>query len=336
MIALLFAAVVACLGVDDTAAIQSAVDTDAEIVLRGPCAVRGTAPVLIPGGRRIDARAAVVTMLPGCPDRCALFATRTDAVDVLFYGGTLRGDMTPLPYGRWRVLWRVDGARQVTIRDTRIEGALFDAVWVGGNLKAEDVVIEGVTVREFGRNAISVVNASGVEIVRCDLQGASVPTLLGAGVDVEPNAGEWIERLTIRDNLIAGVVHGIYDHTGAGRYGVDHEITANEIDAGSHGIVVNSVRGALVYRNRVTAGKIGLSIGSSGRGDLAERYRARDVIVAGNAVIAPRAVVIAGVADSRIVDNDLGGGRVETVALGSVGRMTVEAPIERTCDHEFN
>lgn len=310
--------VVACAGLDDTPALQAGVSAG-DVRVSGSCVVDGARGVRIPSARRLDLLEASFSVRPGC-ERCRVLETIPGAEDVEVVGGTFIGDMTPCG-SCWRIAVRVDGARRVTVRQATFRDWYTDAVWVGGpGAGSADVVLSELQIRGSRRNGVSLTHARGVTVERSYIGEPAAAPLVGAGIDVEPNAGEQVTDLVIRANRFHGNVVGVYDHPGKGLPGQRHEISNNVITAsGTHGVIVNSVAQAALLNNVVAGAPVGISVGSN-----TEAARAAEVLAWGNKVTAARPLILAGVRDSRFLGNDLGGGRVETVALGATGRVDVE------------
>jgi nitrous oxidase accessory protein NosD len=135
-------------------------------------------------------------------------------------------------------------------------------------------------------------------------------------VDVEPNPGERVTRLTIIDTVSRDNEVGFYLHPGRGLVGHDYVVLRNLAqDNRKYGLILNSVQTGLVYDNHVTGSPKGISVGSA-----TEESRARDVIVANNLVeMCPQGLIFAGVERTEVVGNSAG--RPFMPALGIAGDM---------------
>lgn len=331
--------VVTCQGIDDTAALQLVVSplsapVPADIRIEGSCLVDGTRGVRVPPGTRIDARRATFRLQPACAPTCRVFWVRnpgsattpagTPRTEII--GGDFAGDLSPTCSSCMRNAVVVDGVDRVSIRDATFHDWATDAVWIGGPYAGSfDVVLADLDIRGSRRNGISITNARDVLVERSYIGDMADSPLVGAGIDVEPNPGERVVGLTIRDCVFSGNKMCIFDHPGKGLPGIAHEISGNRCDGdarSSHGFAVNSVDGLLLYRNVVSGVPIGISVGSA-----TEALRARNTRIVANDIIAARPLLLAGVLDSVVWDNLLndGAGRCEQPVLGSLGYLMLRA-----------
>ena len=320
-LAILVSAVVTCAGVDDTAAIQAAVDAGHTTIV-GSCAVNGTLGIRLPGERTIDASAAVLTMLPGCVSKCKIAETVPGARGVRWLGGELIGWLTPAI--GWQIGLRVDSGHDVQVIGATFRNFRTDGLHVGGNAQSTNVLISGIVVDVAGRNGLSIVNAVGVTVERSVFRGANfVSPGPGAGIDVEPNPGESVDDFTLINSELSGNLVGAYLHMGRGSVqGKNYKvISCRFLGNKTHGIILNSILGATIADNTIdTPGAVGVSVGSH-----TESARAAHVKIIGNRITALRPLILAGVRNSHVLDNSLGaGGRVESPVLGFSGDMSFE------------
>lgn len=322
---LLALTIVACGGIEDTAALQHAVNAG-DVRVSGDCRVNGNVGVRIPSSRALALGTATFTMQPACSPMCKVFETVPDSVDIDIDGGTFHGDQSLACSSCWRNFVRVDKSRRVRVRRGVYRDSFTDAVWVGGNGSGSmDVVLSELDIRGSRRNGISVTNGSGVTIERSYIGETAAVTILGAGVNVEPNAGESVRGVVIRANTFHGNRIGVYVHRGKGVLVSDAEISRNRItNSGTHGAIVNAVERAAVFENDIENAPIGLNIGSH-----TEASRSYDILTWRNRITAVRPLVLAGIRDSRLFDDDLHGGRPEAAALGTTGRMSLEPYVEQ-------
>lgn len=304
---------------NDTAAIQAAVNAEPHVVFPPgrTCRVNGVTGIRIPSDRTLTATGSTVAILPGCVPRCRALETIPGSSNIRIVGGTYPGDLSAVPSGGWRIGIRVDGSTNVVVQDATVTDWKFDGVWVGGSPASRNVRLSGITVTGSGRNHISIVNAIGGVIERCSLRNAAVPTYLGAGVDLEPSAGEVVNDYTLIGNESIGNVIGYYIHPGTGNPGSDVRLYQNLASGNTqYGVIMNSVTRGVLVGNTVSGSPIGMSIGS------ATEARRATVAVLFNVVSGgATGIRFAGVKDSTVEDNVITGGTMPSVALGATGNM---------------
>jgi parallel beta helix pectate lyase-like protein len=303
-------------GPDETAALQQLIDEN-EVVHLVPREywINPSVGLKIPSNRTLILHGATICIFPGHADKCRAFETVPGSSNIRILGGTVIGDMSHS--GQFRIGLRIDQAHDVLVAGTIFQDWSWDGVHVGGNEPCTNVVIVGVEVYNFGRNAISVVNATGITIERCILVGCPEGSDPGAGIDIEPNATECVENLTILDCICSDNQVGIYIHPGQGEVGIDHRLLGNLCERNrSYGIIANSIDAGVLYDNHVTDAPKGISVGGA-----TDEVRACDLTVAFNTVEeSGQPFILAGVRDSEIVRNPVG--PISIVALGVAGDMT--------------
>jgi hypothetical protein len=317
---------------DDTASIQAAItDAAAGDVIHFPPGrkymVNGMKGINIPSDRELALAGATVAIFPGATPTAKAFQTVPGSKNVRFVGGIIEGDMSPVPSGGWRIGLRGDSVAGMTVVGSIFRNWKTDGVWIGGNTPSTLVRLDSVVCEEFGRNGLSVVNASGVEIARCHFGHCPEGASPGAGVDVEPNPGERVVDLSLYECLAYDVEVGFYLQPGRGTPGESYRVYACKVEGGrKYGIICNSVIDAAIIDCRVempaaVEGQnlpVGISIG----GATAET-RARDVLLSNNHVTGgTRCFIFAGIDGISAIANE---GRLETVALGVVGDSYMSA-----------
>jgi hypothetical protein len=302
---------------DDTAAIQSAVNAQGYVKLeygRTYC-LNARTGVRIPSDRTLDLTGATVGIFPGCTQHCKAFETVPGSSNVRVIGGTIIGDLTPAV--GFSIGFRGDSVTGLVIEGTTFKQWRIDGIWLGGNLGTNDARISGVVSEEFGRNGLSIVNGARITVERSLFRNALQPSILGAGIDVEPNPGDRVTNLTIVDSEASWCVVGFYLHAGRGYQGYGFKLLNSRAWHNSkYGIILNSTQHAALLDNHVVASPVsgqpapvGIAIGATGP------ITADDVIHWGNRVEGTaRAVVIAGIKDSYIAHNELGIGAQQIVA----------------------
>jgi hypothetical protein len=323
MLSVLLAATISCGGIDDTLAIQEAVAAG-NVVLSGPCIVNGMRGVQVPSNRTIQISGSVgITSICVVGRVCRIFETVPGAENVDFSGpGEVLGNETPAP--GWQVLLRLDSARHASIRNLRFRQFrpnLADAVYVGGNAPATDIVISGLLIDGASRNGISVTNAERVLIEHVTCINGKVGASPGACIDVEHNPGERVRHFTAFD--ISSYDHevGIYIHRHeASPQGEDFLVARSRfVRSRSYGLIMNSVIRGRIVDSLIEDAPRGISIGSH-----VEATRAQEITLAGNTVRAARPLILAGVRDLYAVENDLSGIRPETPTLGATGTVLIK------------
>lgn len=299
---------------DETAAIQALLDGHDRVALEPRLYEITGGGLRLRSGITLDMSGAVLALLPGCALKCKALETEVGAQDVRIIGGTVVGDMSPTP--SFRVGLRIDGATDVAVEGTRFIGWRTDGVWIGGNASSAGIRLSGVVVEGFGRNGVSIVNADGVVLERCRFKGAEPGANPGAGVDVEPNLGERVSRLTIIDCDSTGNEIGLYLHPGRGLVGAEYRIIGNTLqDNRKYGLILNSVQTALVYDNLIAGSPKGISVGAA-----TEATRAAGVLIAENFMErCAQGIVLAGVKESDVIGNSAG--PIAMPALGISGDM---------------
>jgi len=282
MLSFLLAAVVTCQGVNDTAAIQAAVDTDATVTLEGVCVVSGQPGVRIPSNRTINAYGAVVTQTPniggsGTAGRNRAFETISGAENVKFYGGRLVGSRDYVGGLQWSIGLRIDSATNVLVQDTVFEDWYTDGVWIGGNPPGSyNVTLRNIRIANSKRNALSITCGSMIRIessifettncteggtVTCNAVELNMPR---CGVDVEPNPGDIVNDLRVTDSISRNNERcGWFVQSGMGGAGSTYVFDRVRAEGnGTHGLIINQVSKATVTNSYVSGGTIGYSFGA--------------------------------------------------------------------------
>lgn len=303
---------------DDTADIQAAVNDQAMVFFepgRTYC-LNARTGVRIPSNRIISLADATVGIFQGCTVNCKAFETIPGSSNIRVVGGTIVGDLTPAT--GFSIGFRGDSVTGLVIEGTTFRQWRYDGIWLGGNGNGtQDARISGVTVEEFGRNGLSIVNGARITVERSLFRNALQPTLLGAGIDVEPNPGDRVSGLTIVDCEASSCVVGYYLHAGRGNQGQGFFlINSRALNNAKYGVILNSTKHAMLFDNHVVATTvpgqpvpIGISIGATGA------ITADDITVTGNRIEGTaRAMVLAGITGSKVGPNDLGIGTMQIVA----------------------
>ena len=301
---------------DDTAALQAAIDA----------AAPGATVRVPPGTYRIASDRGLVLKDD----------LRLDLGDATLMGPNVNG-------ARCRLL-EVQGRRNVTIRGGTLVGSRVGAPqWGVGILAsdADDLVIEGVTFRDFffdgilltgnrGCRRVRVRNVTAENNRRTGLAAPAVEDLTiensvfrgshgqspQAGVNCEPNSGGEVRqvrilRSTVTDN--AGI--GVYIHRALGVAVHDATVEDNVVAGNEHGIVASGVSGVTIRRNRVSGHRARVRSGIA-LGDETTRALVADNVLEDNF----RGIVSAGATEVEIRGNTIiGTGTIGDAAQGEDG-----------------
>jgi hypothetical protein len=326
-----------CAGMpDETASIQAAVNAGSPVNFepRLYC-VRANTGIRIPSDRTLKGNGATVGILPGCVTSCKAFETVPGSSNVRLENMTVVGDLSPAV--GFSIGFRGDSVTNLEVDRVTFRAWRYDGIWLGGNLGTHDARITNVTVEDFGRNGLSIVNGSGFTVDRFTARRSTPVTLLGAGVDVENNPGDLVRDVTITDSLVEDAVVGYYLHGPKGQAWGIRLITSEARRCSRYGVILNATAHSILLDNyvlappaaapgekvhRLTAWEtekdlvapipVGISVGASGL------ITADDVIVAGNRVEGTtRSAILAGVKDTKVLGNAWVGGSLATVAPSS-------------------
>lgn len=292
VLSFLIAGLVTCGGINDTAALQSAFDVDAETTIEGACVVSGQPGLHLPSNRLIRAYGATLTQTPnlggsGVFGRNRLVETVVGASNITWLGGTFIGSRVGVGGLQWSIGFRVDSATNVLIQDATFLDWYTDGVSIGGNPPGSTgVTIRGVRVSNSKRNALSVtcgtyiyIQNSVFENTNCSEGGTVICTAVErnmprCGVDFEPNGGDLISHVRVTDSIARNNEKcGWFVQSGMGGAGTDYlfdSVRAENNDSPvvevpavtGIGIIVNQVSQATVRNCYAAGGDIGFSFGA--------------------------------------------------------------------------
>lgn len=309
------------LGIDDTLAVQEAVDS----LGLGDCLefpsdyylINPAVGIKLGSNKTLDLGRAVLDIGANVPNRARIFETIPGSSNISIYGGTLRGSRVRVAgqqLAYWGIGLRIDTSSHVEVDGTRFEDWWYDGLYCGGNLPgSHDVIIRNVHVTGARRNGMSIATGDLITVERSIFELTTCPedsNMPQCGLDAEPNKNEGsISRLKLRDNIFrnngkSGVFiqspHGVANH--------NFEVTGNQfIDNTNYGLIINTTEGALVAWNHVQGGKDGYSFGAG----------AKDLVAFGNTALGQtnRGLVLAAVENPCLIENDLLGGKTSIVAI---------------------
>jgi parallel beta-helix repeat protein len=188
--------------VDDTAAIQKAVDTVAGsggkvFIPAGTYRVNALTSIRLKSDMTLSlAQGAVLKAIPnGAPHSSILKAIGVEKVNIL--GGTLMGERAGHggKEGEWGHGLTISGSQEVTVEGVTARECWGDGFYVSSS---SEVTFCRVVADHNRRQGMSITSAKGL-IVRDSTFMNTAGTLPEDGLDVEPNPGE-----TVEDVLIAG------------------------------------------------------------------------------------------------------------------------------------
>lgn len=212
-------------GVDDTAAVQAAIDAGSKYVIfdqqAGPWVVtplklHSDQTIVLCPGVVVEAKRGVFL---GKNDS-VFKADKQRDIDIVGYGATLRmhkADYLKEPYApaQWRAGIALYECRNIGVYGLTIEETGGDGVYVGSG--CANVRIDGVTCRNYYRNGISVIGCEKLSIVDCTLEKTNGTALHspGYGIDIEPNdATDKLTGILVRNT----VSRGFYDAINPGSF----------------------------------------------------------------------------------------------------------------------
>ncbi len=205
-------------GVDDTTALNAAINSGASVVLipametswqTHPLSITGDHPLLIV----FEPGAIVEAIEGGFTGRTDWLLTIHDRDDVRIvgYGAELRmrrEDYQGGAYRRsqWRHAIAIAGSERVTVEGLTISGSGGDGVYIGVSRPhrrpARTVVLRDLTLRDHHRQGITVVSVVGLLIENAIVSGTRGHPP-AAGIDFEPNQPtEYVRDVVVRDVCI--------------------------------------------------------------------------------------------------------------------------------------
>ncbi len=246
---------------DDTAAVQSAIDrvsgTGGTVIIPGGVYVIDAVTGLKLGSHmtlRLDAQAVLKAMPNNKPQFSIIHVTNVS--DVVVIGGTLQGDRAEHlgTAGEWGMgLW-LQQAERVSIESVTSTDNWGDGFYITGDSKA--IHFCSVVADNNRRQGMSIVWADGLDVTD-SIFANTLGTPPQAGIDVEPNKGEVVRNVVIRNSTFErnrGVGIAIGSSVGGEISGVvieGNDIHAN--DAG--GIGIYNTTGSRITRNTLRGNK---------------------------------------------------------------------------------
>jgi hypothetical protein len=259
---------------DDTASLQAAINAlPAGGTLRFPARVyriRADVGLNLKSGITLDLGKATLVAANVTNARCRIFTIDGDR-GVTIAGGTLVGSRTGAP--QWGVGILASDAQDLVIQGVTLRSFYTDGILLTGNHGCRRVAIRNTVSEGNRRSGMSVVAASDLSVEASVFRG-SVGQSPEAGVNCEPNAGGDVARLRFQGSTFEGN-HGIglYVHRGLGKSASAATVAQNLVRNNDQGIVIDGVSGVSVVQNRVFGhsgvAKSGIVLGAKTSGDVA-------------------------------------------------------------------
>jgi polygalacturonase len=238
---------------DDTAALQAAIDaTPSGGVLRVPPGTYRIAcerGLVLKDGLRLELGDAILTGPNVNGARCRVLDV-SGRRNVTIRGGTLVGSRLGAP--QWGVGILASDADDLVIEGVTLRDFFFDGILLTGNRGCRRVQVRNVTAENNRRTGLAAPAVLDLTIENSTFRGSRGQSPQ-AGVNCEPNAGGEVRqvhivRSTFADN--AGI--GLYIHRALGVSVSDATVEDNVVAGNEHGIVAAAVSGVTIRRNRVS------------------------------------------------------------------------------------
>jgi hypothetical protein len=259
---------------DDTDAIQAAVDAlPPGGTLRFPPLVyriAGDRGIRLKDRIRLELGGATLVAANVDGARCRLFLLQGTR-DVLISGGTLAGSRLGAP--EWGVGILASDAEDLVIQGVTLRGFFTDGILITGNRGCRRVTLRNVLSESNRRSALSVVAASGVRVEFGTFRGSEGQSP-EAGINVEPNTNGEVRDVRIVGSTIVGNRGvGLYVHRGLGRVVAGAVVENALVRDNDQGIVADGVTDLVLQGNRVFAhagpSRSGIALGARTTGRVA-------------------------------------------------------------------
>jgi parallel beta-helix repeat protein len=202
-------------GVDCTALIQEAIDSLPAV---------GGEIALGPGEYMIDAlrslrlrsnvslilaRGAILRALPNAAGSYAIVLIQA-ASNVRITGGAIVGDLDEhkASVGEWGMGIAVRNSHGVTLENIHVSKCWGDGIYIGStsnddNGACSGLVLRGIVAQSNRRQGVSIVACRGALVDSCSFLDTA-GTAPAAGIDLEPNAGQSVQRVKITNCVARG------------------------------------------------------------------------------------------------------------------------------------
>lgn len=255
----------------DTQAIQRAVDElrpgDTLRFSTGTYLVNSAVGIRLKDDMRLDLGAATILAPSVNGERSraiSIFGKR----NIVILGGTLVGSRTGTP--RFGVGVLASDAENLIIQGTTVRDFFFDGILLTGNTGCRNVKIRYVIADNNRRSGLTAVLASGVTVEWSTFRGTNGQDP-AAGVNIEPNTDGVVDNFRFANNFVTGNAgNGLYIHQGLGVLVSNATVERNTVANNGHGIVAMQVQGITVSNNRVSGHrgrrKAGIHLGNVANG----------------------------------------------------------------------
>lgn len=259
---------------DDTASLQAAINAlRPGGTLRFPqrtYRIRADVGLNLKDGITLDLGKATLVAENVTNARCRIFTIDGDK-GVTISGGTLVGSRTGAP--QWGVGILASDAQDLVIQGVTLRNFYTDGILLTGNQGCRRVAVRNTLSEGNRRSGMSVVAASDLNVEFSTFRGSSGQSP-EAGVNCEPNAGGDVARLRFAGSTFEGNRGvGLYVHKALGRSASAATVVQNLVRNNDQGIVIDGVTGVSLVQNRVFGhsgvAKSGIVLGAKTSGDIA-------------------------------------------------------------------
>lgn len=239
---------------DDTQAIQSAVDHAASsggtvFVPAGTYMIDAVRGVRLASGVTLRlSKGAKLQAIPNDQGSYSIIKI-INVRDVNVLGGALLGerDQHRNDKGEWGMGITISASQHVVIADVAVTNMWGDGIYI--NQKSQDVTLCSVNADLNRRQGLSVISVDGLQIKHSSFSRTH-GTNPGAGIDLEPNAGDSINNVRIQSSRFANNAGPGIQITGAFSPVSNVVVEDNEITSNSGpGVYVYGTSGHHVLRN---------------------------------------------------------------------------------------
>lgn len=328
-------------GLDDTSVIQACIESavvgDTVTLLPGTYNINPGTGVRVTKSLTLELRGAQFLCVPNVAPRSKALEIAPGVTDVKVFGGEFIGSRTGVTGLQWAIGLRIDQAERVLVEGATFRNWYFDGLTITGNITptadipSRDVTIRDVHIVGCRRNGLSVIHADGVLIDGVHASGSDTDP--GAGIDLEPNVGQYVHNVTIMNSTLIGNRRGLYLHQGAGlpgsNYAIINTYVADNVDpvgSATYQIIFSGVNGVTVLDSIIEAA----TTPAPRPGDVGVNFsNCRDVVFARNVVRSPIPIRVVNVTNALLFRNDLDpddpddGLTIQTVGRGLVGAVAV-------------
>jgi uncharacterized repeat protein (TIGR02543 family) len=251
---------------DDTAALQAAVDQVAGtggtvFVPDGTYLINAITHLKLKSNMNLSLSAgAVLKAIPNSSDNYAVVQL-TGISNVTITGGTVQGerDQHMGTTGQWGHAFSVLGSDHVTITGTTSRDCWGDGFYIGANGTAQctNIQLTNLTGDNNRRDGLSIIHADNVVVDNCVFKNShgQAPE---AGIDIEPNANNTVNNVTIKNSdILNNGESGITLYKAPGytnSFITNVTITGNTVDSNGFlpGIFVITPVATIITNNTVT------------------------------------------------------------------------------------